>query len=91
MSKSLNTGRESVNQSSTVTKDHKVDHRKANDLEANLMSDLVMAVRFVRLAHDHSEIFDHQGFVLSVEKFLDHARAASSKLKELRKVRGVTD
>lgn len=91
MSKSINTGRESVNQSPTISKDQKPDLGKAAEIEANLMHDLTMAVRYIRIAHDHYEIFDHQGLVFSVEKFLDYARNASGKLKELRKVRGVID
>ena len=90
MSKSLNNGRESVNQSQTPPKSTALDARKANDIEASILHDLEFSVRFARLAYEHSDIFDHQGFVFSLEKYLDHARNVSSKLKELRKVRGVT-
>jgi hypothetical protein len=91
MSKSTNNGRESVNQSQTPPKSNALDARKANDIEATILHDLEFSVRFARLAYEHSDIFDHQGFVFSLEKYLDHARNVSSKLKELRKVRGVTD
>lgn len=91
MSAKTNNGRESANQSPTITKELKPDHGKAAEIEASLMADLTLAVRYIRIAHDHYEIFDHQGFVFSIEKFLDNARNVSGKLKELRKVRGVTD
>jgi len=32
------------------------------------MHDLTMAVRYIRIAHDHYEIFDHQGFVIFSRK-----------------------
>lgn len=91
MSKSLNNGRESANQSQTAHKPPALDARKANDIEAAILHDLEFSVRYARLAYEHSDIFDHQGFVLSLEKYLVHARNISGKLKELRKVRGVLD
>lgn len=91
MSKSLNNGRESANQSQTAPKPAPIDARKANDIEAAILHDLEFSVRYARLAYEHSDIFDHQGFVLSLEKYLVHARNVSGKLKELRKVRGVLD
>ena len=90
MSAKENTAHAVQNQPKTSPK-ITVDHRKANDLEASILHDLEFSVRFARLAYEHSEVFDHQGFVFSLEKYLDHARNVSSKLKELRKVRGVTD
>lgn len=91
MSKSTNNGRESLNQSQTPPKHAPIDARKANDIEASILHDLEFSVRFARLAYEHSDIFDHQGFVFSLEKYLDYARNVSGKLKELRKVRGVTE
>ena len=91
MSDKRNTGRESANQSLSNSKELKADLGKSAEIEASIMADLTLAVRYIRIAHDHYEIFDHQGFVFSVEKFLDNARNVSAKLKDLRKVRGVTD
>ena len=90
MSAKENTAQSVTNQPKSSAK-ITVDIRKANDLEASILSDLEFAVRFARLSYDHAELFDHQGFVLSLEKFLSHARIISARLKELRKARGVTD
>jgi hypothetical protein len=89
MSAKENTAQAVSNQPKSAHK-NPPDLRKANDLEASILHDLEFSVRFARLAYEHSDIFDHQGFVFSLEKYLDHARNVSSKLKELRKVRGVT-
>ena len=94
MSKSENTGQKSQNQINSAHKEQPrpvVDNRKANDIEAALLSDLEYCVRYIRLAMDHADLFDHQGFVFSTEKFLTHARSVSGRLKELRKYRGVLD
>ena len=90
MSAKENTAHAAPNQAKSSPKTE-VDYRKANDLEASILHELEFSVRFARLAYEHSDIFDHQGFVFSLEKYLDHARKVSSKLKELRKVRGVTE
>ena len=94
MSKDINTGQTSRNQSKKDDPEVRatpVDLGRASDLEIRIYGDLEFAVRFARLAYEHGEMFDHAGFVLSLEKFLEHARNISGSLKDLRKLRGVTD
>ena len=90
MSAKENTARAVINQPKSSS-DRLHDSLKLHELEAHMLTDLEFAVRFARLAYEHSDMFDYQGFVLSVEKFLNHARALSGRLKELRRCKGMTD
>jgi hypothetical protein len=56
----------------------------ASFLEADIISNLKLAADFADLAIRHSEIFDSEGFRYSTDRFLDHARVCSDKLKRLR-------
>jgi hypothetical protein len=57
------------------------------NLEADILSNLRLSADFADLAEGHYKIMDDNGFKYSVDRYLDHARLVSEKLKKLREVK----